>query len=141
GREFRFDGIINRIERHYRRYRQKEVAHSGMEDYLTKVMVEHRCPDCEGTRLRSQRLLVTIADKQIHQFGDMNFSELREFLGKFQTTGGQREAGSRCSGRSPGAWTCCSASGWTTLTSTAAPAPSRAASRSGSGSRPRSAPA
>jgi len=36
GREFRYDGVINQIERRYRRYRQKGTAHGGMEDYLRK---------------------------------------------------------------------------------------------------------
>jgi excinuclease ABC subunit A len=80
GKELRFDGIATRIDRHYRRYRQRGVAHSGMEDYLRKVMVEHICPDCDGTRLKKQRLLVTIADKTIHEVGDMHFEELKDFL-------------------------------------------------------------
>ena len=50
GNEIRFEGILSRIERAYRRYRQKQVAHSGMEAYLEKVMVEHRCPDCGAKR-------------------------------------------------------------------------------------------
>lgn len=93
GKEFRFDGIIHRIERHYRRYRQQQTAHSHMEAYLQKVMVEHRCPDCQGARLRAQRLLVTVAGKNIHEFGNLNFSELREFLRDMPLEGRQREAG------------------------------------------------
>ncbi len=93
GQEFRFDGLINRIERHYRRYRQQQVAHTGMEAYLSKVMVEHRCPDCCGARLRPQRLLVTIADRNLFEFGALNFSELRGFLDGLTITGPQREAG------------------------------------------------
>ena len=34
GRKVSFDGIINQIDRRYRRYRRQGVAHSGMEDYL-----------------------------------------------------------------------------------------------------------
>jgi excinuclease ABC subunit A len=93
GKEIRFDGIINRIERHYRWYRQKQVTHTGMEQYLKKVMVEHRCPDCKGSRLRPQRLLVTVADKTITQFGDLHFSELKAFLEGLKITGKHREAG------------------------------------------------
>ena len=37
-------GYITRIERHYRRYRQKQEAHSHMEDYLEKVTVERPAP-------------------------------------------------------------------------------------------------
>ncbi len=93
GKEFKFDGLINRIERHYRWYKQKQTVQSQMEDYLNKVMVEHRCPDCQGARLRPQRLLVTIADQNIHEFGEMHFSELRRFLQNLPITGKRREAG------------------------------------------------
>jgi excinuclease ABC subunit A len=93
GREFKFDGIITRIERSYRRYRQQEVAHSKMEDYLNKVMVEHRCPDCHGARLRPQRLLMTLGGKTIYEIGEWNFAELTAFLGSLELTGKKRQAG------------------------------------------------
>jgi len=80
GRSIAFDGIITRIERRYRRYRKKGTAHTWMEDYLRKVMVEHECPDCRGTRLKPQRLLVTIAGRTIHELGQMHLEELRQFL-------------------------------------------------------------
>ena len=80
GREIEFDGIINRIDRHYRHYRKRGEAHSGMEEYLRKVMVEHTCPDCDGSKLKRQRLLVTINDKHIHELGDIHLEELGVFL-------------------------------------------------------------
>jgi len=80
GKEFKFDGIINRIERNYRWYRQKQEAHSGMEDYLSKVMVEHTCPDCGGSRLRPQRLKVKVDGKNIFEFGEINFAQLRSVI-------------------------------------------------------------
>lgn len=93
GQEFKFDGIINRIERHYRRYREQQTSHSYMEDYLNKVMVEHRCPDCLGARLRAQRLLITVGGKSLYQVGEENFSELRGFLAGLQFEGRGQEAG------------------------------------------------
>ena len=51
--EVGFGGIARRIERHYRRYRQRGEASSGMEEWLDKVMVERTCPDCKGARLRA----------------------------------------------------------------------------------------
>ena len=93
GQEFRYEGIIPRIERAYRRYRQQQVAHSAMENWLEKVMVEHRCPDCEGARLRAQRQLVTIDGLSSHRFGEMNFSELKTFLEALEFNGRNREAG------------------------------------------------
>ena len=60
GREVGFTGIARRIERWYRRYRQRGEANSRMEAWLDKVMVEHTCPDCNGARLRATRLLFTV---------------------------------------------------------------------------------
>ena len=53
GQEVGFGGIARRIERHYRRYRQRGEANSSMEAWLDKVMVEHTCPDCNGARVRA----------------------------------------------------------------------------------------
>jgi len=93
GKEFKWDGIASRIERHYRWYRQKQTAQSGMEEYLTKVMVEHRCPDCGGARLKPQRLLVRYAGKTIHELGEINFYELRALIETFPEPVRNREAG------------------------------------------------
>ncbi len=95
GREIRFDGIINRIDRHYRHYRKKGTAHSGMEEYLRKVMVEHTCPDCDGTKLKRQRLLVTIKGKTIHEVGEMHLEELKDFMENIPMIEKKREAGTR----------------------------------------------
>ncbi|MBI1925939.1 excinuclease ABC subunit UvrA, partial [Candidatus Poribacteria bacterium] len=95
GREIRFDGIINRIDRHYRHYRKKGTAHSGMEEYLRKVMVEHTCPDCKGTKLKRQRLLVTIKGKTIHEVGEMHLEELKDFMENIPMIEKKSEAGTR----------------------------------------------
>jgi len=93
GHEVGFGGIARRIERHYRRYRQRGEASSGMEAWLDKVMVEHTCPDCNGARVRATRLLFTIAGKTIHDFGQLNFDELHAFLGTIKPTGRGADAG------------------------------------------------
>jgi excinuclease ABC subunit A len=93
GRLFRFDGIINEIERRYKHYRRQQVAHTHMETYLRKVMAEHLCPDCGGTKLKPQRLLVTIKGVNIHQFGEMPLSELRAFLEEVPFSERNRGAG------------------------------------------------
>ena len=96
GRNIRFDGIITRIDRHYRRYRKQGEAHSGMEEYLRKVMVERTCPDCHGAKLKRQRLLVTIEGQTIHDVGELHFEELRDFLLTItDILEKQREAGNR----------------------------------------------
>ncbi len=63
GKEVGFHGIARRIERYYRRYRQRGEASSGMEAWLDKVTVELTCPDCKGARVRPTRLLFTITGK------------------------------------------------------------------------------
>ncbi len=96
GRKIRFDGIATRIDRHYRNYRKRGEAHSGMEEYLRKVMVERTCPDCGGAKLKQQRLLVTIENRTIHDVGELHFEELRDFLlGITEMPEKQREAGER----------------------------------------------
>ena len=96
GRKIRFDGIATRIDRHYRNYRKRGEAHSGMEEYLRKVMVERTCPDCDGAKLKRQRLLVTIEDQTIHDIGELHFEELRDFLLSItEMPEKQREAGER----------------------------------------------
>ncbi|MBO0721876.1 MAG: excinuclease ABC subunit UvrA, partial [Blastocatellia bacterium] len=93
GKEVGFGGIARRIERHYRRYRQRGEVNSGMEAWLEKVMVEHTCPDCKGARLRATRLLFTIAEKNIHEVSELNFDELQMFLGTIKPAGRGAGAG------------------------------------------------
>jgi excinuclease ABC subunit A len=88
-----FGGIARRIERHYRRYRQRGEANSGMEAWLDNVMVEHVCPDCNGARVRATRLTFTIGGKTIHDAGLMNFDELFAFLGTIKPAGRGADAG------------------------------------------------
>ena len=93
GREVGFHGIARRIERYYRRYRQRGETSSRMEAWLDKVMVEHTCPDCEGARVRPTRLLFTIAGKTIYDVGQLNFDELHAFLGTIKPAGRGADAG------------------------------------------------
>jgi len=98
GKEVGFGGIARRIERHYRRYRQRGEANSGMEAWLDKVMIEHTCPDCRGARVRETRLLFTIDGKNIYDIGQLNFDELHVFLGKVKPQGRGAGAGKQILG-------------------------------------------
>ncbi len=93
GKEIGFGGIARRIERHYRRYRQRGEANSGMEAWLDKVMVEHICPDCKGARVRATRLLFTIEGNNIHEVGQLHLDELHAFLGTVKPVGRGADAG------------------------------------------------
>jgi excinuclease ABC subunit A len=93
GKEIGFGGIARRIERRYRRYRQRGEANSGMEAWLDSVMVEHTCPDCKGARVRATRLCFTVAGKTIYELGQLNFDELHALLGTVKPTGRGADAG------------------------------------------------
>ena len=93
GREVYWRGIRQNIERSYRRYRQKDVVHSWMEQWLNSVMVDHVCGDCGGSRLRASRLCFTVNGKHIHDFGDLHFDELRPFLRTVKPKGKGADAG------------------------------------------------
>jgi len=93
GKEVGFHGIARRIERYYRRYRQRGEGSSRMEAWLDRVMVERTCPDCQGARLRATRLLFTVNGKSIHDVGKLHFDELHAFLGAVKPAGRGADAG------------------------------------------------
>jgi excinuclease ABC subunit A len=93
GQPMGFGGIARRIDRHYRRYRQRGEANSNMEEWLDKVMVEHTCPDCHGARIRATRLTFTIGGKTIYDVGQLHFDELHAFLGTVKPSGRGAAAG------------------------------------------------
>ena len=93
GREVGFHGIARRIERWYRRYRQRGEVNSRMEAWLDKVMVERTCPDCQGARVRATRLLFKVRGRDIHELGNLHFDELFTFLGSVKPAGRSADAG------------------------------------------------
>jgi len=109
GREMSYGGIINFIERNYRRYRKEGRFNTWMDEWLKKVMVELTCPDCGGKRLKPQRFLVTIdggqnevlpnekpsVSRDIHELGDMAFDDLIAFLEAVRIPEKKREAGAQ----------------------------------------------
>jgi excinuclease ABC subunit A len=93
GQEVGFHGIARRIERYYRRYRQRGETTSRMEAWLDKVMVERICPDCNGARVRATRLLFTVGGRTIHDVGQLHFDTLHAFLGTVKPSGRGADAG------------------------------------------------
>lgn len=88
-----FRGVAGQIESHYRWYKQRDVPNSGMEAYLDRVMVEYRCADCKGTRLKRTRVLFTIDGHSIFDLGQVNLDELCSNLNNMSGSGRNPEAG------------------------------------------------
>jgi excinuclease ABC subunit A len=93
GKEVGVSGVARRIERWYRRYRQRGEANSKMEQWLDKVMIERTCPDCNGTRVRATRLLFTVGGKTLFDVGQLHFDTLRDFVAGIKPTGRGADAG------------------------------------------------
>jgi len=84
GDQIGYGGVAGNIERNYKWYRQRQVANSGMEEWLKKVMVEHKCPDCQGARLKASRQRFRIEGKNIFELGELSFQEMKAFLEKVE---------------------------------------------------------
>jgi len=80
GKKIKFDGVVNQLEHHYRRYRKQGTSNAGMDEYLKSVMVEYDCPECGGARLKRTRRLVTVSGRNLYEVGEMNFADLLAYL-------------------------------------------------------------
>jgi len=90
GKKMKFQGVVNQLEHHYRQYRKQGASNAGMDDYLKKVMVEYDCPECGGARLKRARRLVTIAEHNLYELGQLHLVELLAFLKGLKPTARQR---------------------------------------------------
>jgi excinuclease ABC subunit A len=93
GRGFAWAGIATRIGRHYRRYRERDVANSGMEKWLEQVMVEETCPDCRGSRLRGTRRLIHLNGLDLYDVGQLPFASIPPYLEGVDVAGDRTGAG------------------------------------------------
>ena len=80
GQRITFDGFVGQVERWAKRMRDRgESVHS--DSYIGRqLMSEEVCPDCGGTRLLPQRMLVRIEGRTIHDFIALPLDALRELL-------------------------------------------------------------
>ncbi len=83
GQHIAYDGLIPRIDRWYKQRSEKGASTPGnaaLLDLARAVMVEHTCPDCQGTRLQPQRLCVTVGGMNIYQACTIPLDELKVIL-------------------------------------------------------------
>jgi len=77
-------GILDRIDRWYKRTNKSRSPKDYEERIAQKLMVEKECPDCHGTKLRKTRRFIRINEKCIYDFGEMSVRDLRVFMDSVQ---------------------------------------------------------
>ncbi len=94
GREFPFRGFVNDLESWYRNYIRKSISTEMFEpDFIKDTMIETVCPECNGARLKRQRLNVTINDRNIDSLCRMQLPELIDFLSGLTFTPDKADVG------------------------------------------------
>lgn len=92
GRDRPFKGFVHEMESWYRHYIRKTSTTEAFEpSFLNDCMIEKICPECNGARLKAQRLQITVGGKNIDQLSRMQLPELLEFLGFLDFDGDIRE--------------------------------------------------
>jgi len=94
GREFPFRGFVNDLESWYRNYIRKSISTEMFEpDFIKDTMIEKICPECNGARLKRQRLNVTVNGKNIDDLCRMQLPELVSFLTSLTFPGDKTDVG------------------------------------------------
>lgn len=76
-----FRGFVHELESWYKHYIRKTSTSEAFEpNFIKECMIEKICPECQGARLKKQRLQVTVGAKNIDQLSRMQLPELLEFL-------------------------------------------------------------
>jgi excinuclease ABC subunit A len=81
GREMPFWGYVHELEHWYRQYIRRTSTTEAFEpSFIKDCMIEKICPECNGARLKKQRLEVTIGDRNIDELCKMQLPQLLEFI-------------------------------------------------------------
>lgn len=81
GREMPFWGYVHEMEHWYREYIRRSSSGEAFEpEFIKECMVEKICPECQGARLKRQRLQITIGGKNIDDICRMQLPDVLDFL-------------------------------------------------------------
>lgn len=81
GRDMPFWGYVHELEHWYKQYvRRTATAEAFEPTFIKDCMIEKICPECNGARLKKQRLQVTVGGKNIDELCKMQMPELLTFL-------------------------------------------------------------
>jgi excinuclease ABC subunit A len=84
-KEHAFEGILPNLERRYR-----ETDSVAVKEELAKYLNTRSCPDCGGTRLRTEARHVRVAGRNIHELSAMPLKESQPFFDKLELPGQKR---------------------------------------------------
>lgn len=81
GRDRPFSGFVHELESWYKHYIRKTSTTEAFEPtFIKECMIEKVCPECNGARLKMQRLQVTVGGLNIDQLSRIQLPELLDFL-------------------------------------------------------------
>ena len=73
--EGRWEGILANVQRRY-----NETTSDSIRTELEEYMIVAECPDCHGMRLKPESLAVTVAGKNLGEFGEFAVSDAHTFV-------------------------------------------------------------
>jgi excinuclease ABC subunit A len=71
----KWEGILSNVQRRY-----NETTSDSVRNELEEYMLVGVCPECKGMRLKPESLAVTIAGRNIGQFGELSVSDANDFV-------------------------------------------------------------
>ena len=77
----RFEGLIPSLERRY-----QETNSEYVKDKIENLMVQSKCPKCEGKKLRPEVLAITVGEKNIIDVTEMSVNDELEFFNNIKLT-------------------------------------------------------
>jgi excinuclease ABC subunit A len=84
-KEHAFEGIIPSLER-----RHRETDSVAVKEELAKYLNQRPCPECGGTRLRSEARNVKVAERTIHELSSLPLAQAQPFFEKLELEGNKR---------------------------------------------------
>ena len=79
-RQGRFEGVANSLLRRYGEHVSEHIHEADYRDKLEDFLVTRTCPDCDGTRLKPESRLVTVAGRTIVDASQMSLEDLGAWL-------------------------------------------------------------
>lgn len=94
GRDRPFRGFVHELESWYKHYiRKTSVSEAFEPNFIKECMIEKICPECNGARLKKQRLDITVGGRTIDELSRMQLPDILTFLSKLSFEDDIRDVG------------------------------------------------